>query len=164
MFSGDEEIRILFMCLHNDNRSPMAAAWVNHLFGEGFKAESAGLEPWPIHPLTLQVMEEVGIKISGHKPRRVFDLFLRDVRFHFAITLWDRKRFERRAHYPMYVHCLTWEIPDPFAEDGLKRPMVDRFREVRDLLKENIQHWISAAESENRFPYRDQTLCVKSPT
>lgn len=161
MLSNVEEIRILFMCLHNDTRSPMAAAWVNHIFGSRFKAESAGLEPWPIHRLTIQVMEEVGIRISGHKPRKVFDLFLQDERFDFAITLWDRNRYERRAHYPMYVHRLTWEIPDPAAENGQKRSLVERFREVRDLLRNDIQQWISMVESGNHLPSRNITLMAQ---
>ena len=134
--------RVLFMCLRNDNRSPMAEAWVNHLYGDFFEAISAGLEPWPIHPLAVRVMEEVGIFISAHHPQRVFDLVVRDELFSYAVTLWDQGHYERRAYFPGYCIRLLWDLPNPTATRGEKEPALNRFRKVRDELKVKIEGWM----------------------
>ena len=35
--------KVLFICVHNTARSQMAEAWLKHLCGDSFDAESAGL-------------------------------------------------------------------------------------------------------------------------
>jgi protein-tyrosine-phosphatase len=37
--------KVLFICVHNSARSQMAEAWLSHICGEFFVAQSAGLEP-----------------------------------------------------------------------------------------------------------------------
>jgi predicted protein tyrosine phosphatase len=69
-----EKQKVLFVCVHNSARSQMAEAWLNHLCGDLFEAESAGLEPGTLNPLAIEVMKELGIDISHKKPRSVFDL------------------------------------------------------------------------------------------
>lgn len=39
-----EKQKALFVCVHNSARSQMAEAWLNHLCGDLFEAENAGLE------------------------------------------------------------------------------------------------------------------------
>jgi arsenate reductase len=34
--------RVLFICIHNSARSQMAEAWMNHVCGDQFEAQSAG--------------------------------------------------------------------------------------------------------------------------
>ncbi len=58
--------RVLFICIHNSARSQMAEAWMNHICGDQFEAQSAGLEPGTLNPLVVEAMSEVGIDIS-HK-------------------------------------------------------------------------------------------------
>jgi arsenate reductase len=50
----------------------MAKAWLKHLYGDRFEAESAGLEPGTINPLAVEAMREVGIDISDNRTRDVF--------------------------------------------------------------------------------------------
>ena len=66
---------VLFICVHNSARSQMAEAWLNHLCGEFFNADSAGLEPGTLNPLVVEAMKEVGIDISQKKTQAVFDVF-----------------------------------------------------------------------------------------
>ena len=56
--------RVLFICIHNSARSQMAEAWMNHICGDQFEAQSAGLEPGTLNPLVVEAMSEVGIDIS----------------------------------------------------------------------------------------------------
>ena len=61
---------VLFACVHNAGRSQMAAAWFNNLVEPGTaQAISAGTKPASgIHPVVVDVMNEVGIDLSHHLP------------------------------------------------------------------------------------------------
>jgi arsenate reductase len=44
----------------------MAEALLRKYAGEHFEVYSAGFDPKPIHPLTIKVMNEKGLDMSGH--------------------------------------------------------------------------------------------------
>ena len=69
----------------NAVRSPMAAALMRHLLGSFVYVESAGVRAGALDPLAVEVMEEIGIEIAAHKPRRFEDL--EDSSFDLVITL-----------------------------------------------------------------------------
>ena len=61
---------VLFVCVHNAGRSPMAAGWLRHLAVDQVEVRSAGSQPKnEINPVAVQAMAEVGIDITGNKPR-----------------------------------------------------------------------------------------------
>ncbi|MFO0620359.1 MAG: arsenate reductase ArsC [Polyangia bacterium] len=64
---------VLFACVHNAGRSQMAAAWLNHLADPTkLRALSAGTDPAAgVHPVVVQVMQEVGINLEGSIPQRL---------------------------------------------------------------------------------------------
>ena len=41
---------------------------MNHICGNDFEAQSAGLEPGTLNPLAVEAMREVGIDISKKEP------------------------------------------------------------------------------------------------
>ncbi|MDP7280814.1 MAG: arsenate reductase ArsC [Candidatus Poribacteria bacterium] len=62
---------ILFVCVGNSGRSQMAEAFFNHLM-KGSRAISAGTEPaGSVDPIVAELMAEIGIDISHHKPKLV---------------------------------------------------------------------------------------------
>lgn len=65
--------RVLFACVHNAGRSQMAAALFNQLADPArARAVSAGTEPGDrVHPEVVEAMKEVGIDLSGARPRRL---------------------------------------------------------------------------------------------
>jgi len=65
--------KVLFACTHNAGRSQMAAAFFNALADPSkARAESAGTEPADqVHPEVVTVMKEVGIDLTGVKPRKL---------------------------------------------------------------------------------------------
>jgi arsenate reductase len=71
----NRKTRVLFVCVHNTARSQIAEAFLNHLAGDRFEAESAGLEPEELNPLAVEIMREIGIDISMNQAKKVFDLF-----------------------------------------------------------------------------------------
>jgi len=65
--------RVIFACVHNAGRSQMAAAFFNSM-ADPAKAISisAGTRPAEgVHPEVLAAMREVGIDLSGARPRKL---------------------------------------------------------------------------------------------
>ena len=61
---------ILFVCVHNSGRSQMAEAFFNKLAKGRALAISAGTQPADsVNPAVVEAMKEVGIDISGNKPK-----------------------------------------------------------------------------------------------
>ncbi len=66
---------ILYVCVHNAGRSQMAEALTNHLAALrklDVRAESAGTVAGErINPMAAQAMAEIGIEMSGHRPKQL---------------------------------------------------------------------------------------------
>jgi arsenate reductase (thioredoxin) len=60
---------VLFVCVQNAGRSQMAQALYERLGGS---ARSAGSKPADeVHPVVVDVMQEVGVDLEGRVPRRL---------------------------------------------------------------------------------------------
>jgi len=82
----------------------MAATLLNHLAGEKFEAQSAGLEEGTLNPFAIAVMHEIGIDISGNKTKSVFDFFKSGEIFHYVITVCDEGNSEQCPIFPGATH------------------------------------------------------------
>jgi protein-tyrosine-phosphatase len=61
--------RVLFVCVQNAGRSQLAQALYELRGGE---ARSAGSEPGDeVHEAVVEALEEIGVDISGRRPRRL---------------------------------------------------------------------------------------------
>jgi arsenate reductase (thioredoxin) len=61
---------VLFVCVHNAGRSQMAAGWLQALAGDAVEVRSAGSLPaGEVNPAAVAAMAEVGIDITGRRPR-----------------------------------------------------------------------------------------------
>ncbi|WP_262379973.1 arsenate reductase ArsC [Nonomuraea sp. PA05] len=61
---------VLFVCVHNAGRSQMAAGWLTHLAAGRIEVRSAGSAPADqINPVAVEAMAEVGIDITGERPK-----------------------------------------------------------------------------------------------
>jgi arsenate reductase len=82
--------RILFLCTGNSARSQMAEAFLRKYAGDTYEPYSAGLEPKGVNPLTVRVMDEVGIDISGQTSKGI-ETYLGKTLFQYLITVrWIR--------------------------------------------------------------------------
>ncbi len=133
--------RVLFLCTGNSARSQMAEAFLRYYGGQRFEAFSAGLEPKSINPLTFVVMQEVGLDISGHRSKGVEE-FLTKLHFHTLITVCDQAEKNCPSIWPGINQRLHWSFEDPAAFDGNEDEKLNKFREVRDLIKTKVQDWI----------------------
>jgi protein-tyrosine-phosphatase len=110
------KLRLLFVCIGNICRSPMAAALAAKLFGERVSVESAGISPVydEATPEAVRVMSEVGLDISSHRTRSVSEVELD--RFDTIVALTPSVR----AGLPPTCRperIVTWEIEDPYGGD-----------------------------------------------
>jgi protein-tyrosine-phosphatase len=127
----------LFACTLNSVRSPMAAAIMRHRFGRFVYVDSAGTRAGELDPMAVEAMEEIGIEIGKHKPKRFEDL--EDASFDLIVTL------SPEAHHKameltrtMAVEVEYWPTPDPTAFEGSREQRLDAYRAVRDELVRRI--------------------------
>ena len=119
----------------------MAAAWLNDICGDDFEAESAGLEPGELNPLTVQVMNEVGIDISNNETQAVFDVFKRGQIFAYVITVCDETSAEKCPIFPGVTNRVHWSFPDPSALAGTQQEWLQGTRKIRDDIRARIEMW-----------------------
>lgn len=133
--------KVLFVCIHNSARSQMAEAWLNHVCGDYFEAESAGLEPGTLNPLAVEVMKEVGIDISHKKTQGVLDLLKKGAFFDYTIAVCDEASADKCPFFPGAIQRLHWSFPDPSQVKGTKEEKLVQIRPIRDGIKKKIESW-----------------------
>jgi arsenate reductase (thioredoxin) len=135
------KIRVLFVCVHNAARSQIAEAFLNHLAGDRFEAESAGLEPAALNPLAVAVMAEIGIDISGNRADSVFEFYKQNRPYKYVIAVCDEAA-ERCPLFPTFGHTMHWSFPDPASFSGSHEERLERTRQLRDEVRKRIEQLI----------------------
>jgi arsenate reductase (thioredoxin) len=130
--------RVLVLCTGNSCRSQMAEAFLRKL-DSSLEVFSAGTQPaQQVHPLAIQVMKEVGIDLTQAKPKNI-DQFIAQP-FDIVLTVCDNAR----ESCPVFTgkvkqrHHLGFE--DPAVAKGSERQILDKFREVRDEIREGMHY------------------------
>ena len=137
-----DKARVLFVCVHNSARSQMAEALLNHLFGDRFQAESAGLEPGKLNPVAVAAMADMGVDISRKKTRDVFELYKFRTMYRYVITVCDEASGERCPLFPGVAKTLHWTFKDPAGFKGSDEEKLKKTIEVRDQIKSTIEAWV----------------------
>jgi protein-tyrosine-phosphatase len=102
--------RVLFVCIGNSCRSPMAEALARHLAPDAIAASSAGVAPLGyICPSTRAVLAEIGISSAGQesKPLSEKDIAAADL----LINMTGRPVSHARTPVE------NWHVADPFGRD-----------------------------------------------
>ncbi len=84
--------KVLFICTRNSVRSQMAEGLLRKMYGEMYEVHSAGIYPSKIDPLTVEVMQEIGIDMSCHYSKGV-ERFV-DKEFDYVVTVCDGAKEE----------------------------------------------------------------------
>lgn len=119
----------------------MAEAWLNHLCGHFFNADSAGLEPGTLNPLVVEAMKEVGIDISQKKTQAVFDVFKSGKLIAYVVTVCDETSAERCPIFPGVTKRVHWSFADPSALAGSNEEKMVEVRKIRDDIRVKIEKW-----------------------
>lgn len=133
---------VLFLCTGNSARSQMAEALLRHHAGDQFEVHSAGLNPKEIHPFTIQVMEEMGISLAGHRSKSV-DEYLGKLPVRYAITVCENAERECPRLWPFAMNHLSWRFADPASANASNEDQLVCFRQTRDAIHKQIQQWLN---------------------
>jgi len=144
-----ENQRVLFLCTGNSARSQMAEAFLREYGDDMFEPHSAGLEPKDVNPLTVRVMEEIGIDISNQKSKGI-ETYLGKMLFQYLITVCDDADKNCPTVWPGVNTRIHWSFEDPAKFEGTEAEKLAKFREVRDLIEGKVATW--AAEQRLAVP------------
>jgi arsenate reductase len=139
---SDRKPKVIFLCTGNSARSQMAEAFLRKYAGDRFEAHSAGLEPGEIHPMTIQVMEEIGISLEGQESKDV-RVYLGKEHFPYLFTVCGHAEQNcPRTFLSSGIHS-HWDFEDPAAFEGSPEDTTVKFREIRDQIDQRIQTWLA---------------------
>jgi arsenate reductase len=113
----------------------MAEGWVRYDLGNAVEVFSAGTHPSQVHPLAVAVMAEAGVDISGHRSKSVTEFA--GHAFDLVVTVCDSAK-EACPMFPGAVRQVHESVPDPALAGAEGKAALDRFRFVRDLIRERI--------------------------
>ena len=134
--------KVLFLCTGNSARSQMAEAFLREYGDDMLEPHSAGLEPKEVNPVTVRVMEEIGIDISDQKSKGI-ETYLGKMLFQYLITVCDGADQNCPTVWPGVNTRLHWSFEDPAKLEGTEEEKLAKFREVRDLIESKITTWVA---------------------
>jgi len=127
---------VLFVCVGNAGRSQMAEAFFNRLADGKARAISAGTRPADaVDPKAIEVMREVGIDISGNKPK--------------ALTMEVLEQADRVITMgcgvegvcpASFVETEDWQLEDP------KGKPIEEVRRIRDEIKTKVLRCLASVD------------------
>ena len=122
---------VLFVCVKNGGKSQMAAGLMRRFAGDTVDVYSAGTEPGTaVNALSAQALLEVGVDITGERPKAVDYELASDV--DVVVTLGREARLETLPG----TRVENWDTVEP-SERGIGG--LDRMRLVRDDIAERVR-------------------------
>jgi arsenate reductase len=120
---------VIFACIHNAGRSQMAAGFFNALADGGqARALSAGTRPADaVHPQVLEAMREVGVDLSGAKPRLLTAELVSEAQRVITMGCGDE------CPYVPGVELEDWPLVDP------KGQSIEQVRKIRDEIRSRVE-------------------------
>ncbi len=129
--------RVVFLCTGNSCRSQMAEGLLRRRLGEGVESLSAGTRPTAeVHPLAVRAMADIGIDISGQRPKTIDALG--DAPVDLAITVCGNAR-EACPHLPGAREQIHIGFDDPADATGSEAEILSVFRRVRDEIAAEVE-------------------------
>jgi arsenate reductase (thioredoxin) len=133
-----DAVKVLFICVGNACRSPMAEAIASVLGGERVEAHSAGLSATgQIAPHTVSALRELGYPTDRLRSKSLAAVPLSDMDVIVSLIGSQGLAILPRN---LGAECLAWAIRDPMGEDLEAFLAAARLieRRVRDLVRELV--------------------------
>lgn len=129
---------VLFCCTMNSIRSPMAEAILKSLYPRQVFVDSVGLRKGERDPLAAEVLDEIGLDITKHRPKSFDEL--EDSSFDLIITL-SPEAHHRALEMTRTMACDVefWNTFDPSMIEGSREQKLQAYRDVRDTLYRRIR-------------------------
>jgi arsenate reductase len=129
--------RALFVCLHNAGRSQMSEALFERRAGGRHEAESAGTQPAErVHPGVVEAMLEVGVDLSGRRPRGLSRELAERADVVVTMGCGDECPYIPGKRY------VDWDLPDP------KDLPTDEVRRIRDEIARRVEELVAELDAE----------------
>ena len=111
----------------------MAEAMLKHLYGHRIYVDSAGVRAGELDGFAVAVMEELGLDISGHKPKAFDDL--EDTSFDVIISLSPEAQHSAvELTRSSAAELEFWNMYDPSVSEESRELRLDAYRDVRDQI------------------------------
>jgi arsenate reductase (thioredoxin) len=124
---------ILILCTGNSCRSHLAEGILRQGLGDKFQVESAGSNPAGyVHPLAVQVLDEIGIDISTHRSKHMNEFL--DKQVETVITVCGNAD-QACPIFPGQLNRHHWPFFDPAKAEGTDQEKLAVFRRVRDEIQ-----------------------------
>jgi arsenate reductase (thioredoxin) len=120
-------LHVLLLCLHNAGRSQMSQALFERAARGRHEARSAGTPGERVHPAVVEVMDELGIDLSGRAPQLLTRELAEWADVVVTMGCGDQCPFVAGVRY------VEWELSDPIG-----RP-VEEIRPTRDEIDRRVQ-------------------------
>lgn len=125
--------QVLMLCTGNSCRSHLAEGILRAAAGDLIDVHSAGSKPAGyVHPKAIQVLQEIGIDISGHRSKSMNEFLAQ--RIDTVITVCGNAD-QACPMFPGQLHRYHWGFDDPAHATGSEAEILAVFRRVRDQIK-----------------------------
>lgn len=131
--------KILVLCTGNSCRSQIAEGYLRHFAGDSAEVYSAGIETHGVNPRAIAIMKEDGIDISSHTSNNIDEYS--NINFDFLITVCDHAK-ENCPYFPTDAVKFHQNFPDPAKAGGSDEDVMNKFREVREMIKNYTRDFI----------------------
>ncbi len=135
-------IRVLFLCTGNSARSIIGQAMLREMGGEAFEVYSAGTAPKGINPLTVRVLEQASIDISGERSKHMSEY--EGQSFDYVITVCDEAA-EQCPVFPGEPQRIHWSLVDPAAIEGSDAVKMAAFQSTMREMRQRLSTFIEVA-------------------
>ena len=124
---------VLILCTGNSCRSHLAEGILRASAGDLLEVHSAGSKPAGfVHPLAVQVMQEIGIDISPHRSKHLNEFLTQKIET--VITVCGNAD-QACPVFPGQVNRHHWGFDDPAHAAGTTEEKLRVFRTVRDEIR-----------------------------
>jgi arsenate reductase len=142
-----KKLKVMFLCTANSCRSQMAEGLARRYGEDILTPYSAGLFAHYIQPKAIEVMNEIGIDITGQRSEAVdYDVLCN---MDLLITLCDHAD-SACPSTPPALKKLHWPVRDPVGTTGTEEEITNDFRRARDEIKAKVQGLISELKSKQK--------------
>ncbi len=131
--------KLLFLCTGNSCRSQIAEGLLRHLAGDHFEVFSAGVEPSQVHPMSIIVMQEIGVDITSQHSDDVKNYL--DIGINIIISVCDHAA-QTCPTFPGEVQRIHWSVKDPYHGWDVDESKLPDYRRTRDELKDRIEGFL----------------------
>jgi arsenate reductase len=134
-----EPKNVLFVCVENTGRSPMAEAFFKKYAKNQFNVISAGTSPSShLNPVVVSVMNELGIDLENQKPQLLSSSMIENSNKTVNMGCMDKESCPS-----LFVKDVDdWNIEDP------KGKSIEDVRKIRDQIKNDVLNLLNSIESD----------------